>query len=153
MTGGGGGGGELANGCLPTPRNSEKLLEMLHTQLGGNPEAQVPLSTLNELTRHVATISKRRPPQLAVQKRGFVKNYYADLVSMHGGGSGGGGGGGGAPVSAEGVYREVDARLKQAQRSVTGTGNLADVHIDSLAEKVRARDRNPASLFQPFHTS
>ena len=138
-----------SNGVLMTPRNSEALLEMLHTQTGGDPDgvSRMPLSTLNELSRHVATISKKKAPQLAVQKRGFVKNYYEDLNQVHGGGGGGGGGGkgggkngggggGGAPLSAEGVFREVEQRLTQARRSVTGTGELNDVHIDGLADKI-----------------
>jgi hypothetical protein len=109
---------------------------MLHAQMGGDLEVQLPLSTLNELTRHVATISKKKAPQLAVQKRGFVKNYYADLMQIHNTSGGGGGGGGGGPISAEAVYREVDQRLTQALRSVTGTGDLSQGHVDGLAEKI-----------------
>ena len=122
---------------LRTPRNNEGLLTMLHQQMGGNPDAQVPLATLNELTRHVATFSKKAAPKLMVQKRTFVKNYFQELAQQFGGG-GGGGGGGAAPINAESIFREVDNRITQASRSVTGTGELSDVHVDGLAEKISA---------------
>ena len=154
----GGGGPESNPDCIETPRNNEGLLGLLHTKLGGDPEAQVPLATLNELTRHVATFSRKAAPKLMVQKRTFVKNYYEDLMSQHGGGAGGGngahdprrggdgGGGGGTPLSAEAVFREVDARMTQAARSISGTGQLADVHIDGLADKVAAITGQPTPI-------
>lgn len=140
-----GGGGPPPNpDAILTPRNNEGMLGILHSHLGGDPDANVPLATLNELTRHVATMSKKAAPKLMVQKRTFVKNYYEDLMAQHGRGGAGVGGSGGspdhgrgsAPLNAEAVFREVDARLTQAARSVTGSGELADVHVDGLAEKI-----------------
>ena len=91
-------------------------------------------------------MSKRKAPQLAVQKRIFVKTYYEELrrdigggggsSSGSGSGSGGGGGGGGAKLSVESVYQEVNNRIEQANRSVKLQGVLTDVHVDSLAEKI-----------------
>ena len=38
-------------------------------------------------------------------------------------------------VTPDGVYAEVDARLQQAQRSITQS-ELADYHVDSLSEQI-----------------
>lgn len=34
------------------------------------------------------------------------------------------------------VFKEVDNRIKQAERSVTGNGSLAENHVESLAQKI-----------------
>ena len=47
------------------------------------------------------------------------------------------GGPGGTPgLTAEAVYNEVDRRIQQAKRSLTAMGELPEVHIDALSEKI-----------------
>ena len=41
-------------------------------------------------------------------------------------------------LSIESVFREVDNRMQQAQRSLTAGGELSAVHVDNLAEKISA---------------
>ena len=41
-------------------------------------------------------------------------------------------------LSPESVFREVDARITQAARSITGSGDLAEVHVGGLAERISA---------------
>ena len=41
-------------------------------------------------------------------------------------------------LSIESVFREVDARVTQAERSVTGSGSIAEVHVEGLAQKISA---------------
>jgi len=42
------------------------------------------------------------------------------------------------PLTVETVFREVDNRMKQAERSLTAQGQLSEVHVDALSEKIAA---------------
>ena len=137
MADGGGGMVDDLNMPLATPRDSGDLLNRLESALGGDVDGQLPLTMLNDMARHVSIVSKKKAPRLAVQKRQFVKNWYEDQRKLAGLGGGKDGGPGGTPgLTAEAVYNEVDRRIQQAKRSLTAMGELPEVHIDALSEKI-----------------
>ena len=133
---------------LKTPRDSDGLLAMIDSFTGGDSSADLPLAALQEVTKHVATISRKAPPRLVQQKRQFVRGWYEDELRLRGHGVGAGPGGAlnRSPsfdqqemrlqnLDPAVVFAEVDARLAAAQRSITQS-QLADVHVDGLAEQI-----------------
>ena len=152
---GGGGMGGLGGGVdagisndpasLKTPRDNNGLLNMLDALTGGNVEHELPLAALQEVTKHVATLSRKAAPKLIQQKRAFVRGWHDEQKRLANAGAMGGQmpTGGGSPekamllanVTPEGVFAEVDARLAAAQRSITQS-ELAESHVDALSEQI-----------------
>ena len=137
-------------------------------QLGlADPRIELPLATLQEVTKHVATFSRKSAPKLVQQKRQFVRGWYEDQVKLsgyggRGGGGGGGGGGGRGPspprrpggevtmidpgsLDPDQVFAEVDARVTAARKSITHP-ELAEMHVDMLAEQICALMGEPMPI-------
>ena len=153
--GGGMGGGMGAPGMsadpasLKTPRDGDGLLRMLENLTGGDPDMELPLAALQEVTKHVATFSRKNAPKLIQQKRAFVRGWHEEQRRLRGHSSGRSGAtptGAGelmspskvallANLTPDGVFSEVDARLAQAQRSITQS-ELSIVHVDALSEQI-----------------
>ena len=131
---------------LKTPRDPNGLYQMLETLTGGNIDFELPLAALQEVTKHVATISRKAAPKLIQQKRAFVRGWHEENKRLHMPGGGGvrrqhsADGVGIAPPmkqDPDDVFAEVDARLAAAQRSITHS-ELAEHHVDALSEAIAA---------------
>jgi hypothetical protein len=151
MIGGGGGmasmgGGDMDAGGLKTPRDRNGLLAMLDNLTGGNVDHELPLAALQEVTKHVASVSRKAAPKLIQQKRAFVRGWHEEQIKLNssagsarrvGSGSPNGPAGTMPPmnISPDAIYAEVDARLSAAQRSITQS-ELAEFHVDALSEQI-----------------
>jgi hypothetical protein len=144
--GGGGGPPDMNDpSSLKTPRDGSGLYNMLEALTGGNLDFELPLAALQEVTKHVATISRKAAPKLIQQKRAFVRGWHEENRKLNQPGGGGlrrqhsaDGAVSAAPKmkqDPEDVYREVDARLAAAQRSITQS-ELAEHHVDALSEAI-----------------
>ena len=109
---------------------------------GGNLDFELPLAALQEVTKHVATISRKAAPKLIQQKRAFVRGWHEETRKLNQGGLRRQHSADGAVSAApkmkqdpEEVFREVDARLAAAQRSITQS-ELAEHHVDALSEAI-----------------
>jgi hypothetical protein len=129
---------------MRTPRDKAALLRMLDNIMGGDPETELPLASLQELTKHVAALSRKQPPRLVQQKRQFVRGWYEDEMKLQGSPLVGShdhstAGSPAAPryIDPATLFAEVDARLAAAQRSIT-QAELSDMHVDTLSEQISA---------------
>ena len=74
---------------LKTPRDGSGLYNMLEALTGGNLDFELPLAALQEVTKHVATISRKAAPKLIQQKRAFVRGWHEENRKLNQPGGGG----------------------------------------------------------------